>query len=167
MFKFGWSVSDVGWSLFAVGASVTLVNALLVGPAIESLGEKGAVYTGYTAMSIGFLVFAFADESWMMFAGILPFALIGLAQPALRGMMANRVPANAQGELQGATSSLMSLTMILSPVLMTELFHGFSEADAPIVFPGAPFLAAALLILLAMVLFWRATRLPSASVPAA
>jgi elongation factor P hydroxylase len=42
-------------------------------------------------------------------------------------MMANLVPANAQGELHGATASVMSLTMIISPVFMTELFYGFSR----------------------------------------
>ena len=158
MHKFAWSVSDVGFSLFVVGATTMFVNALLVGPAILRLGEKGAVYVGYSAMSLGFFVFAFASESWMMIAGIFPFALVGLAQPAIRGMMANRVPADAQGELQGATASVMSLTMIISPVIMTELFRGFSREGAVVEFPGAPFLAASLLVLVALGLFTRAAR---------
>lgn len=156
MHKFGWSVSDVGWSLFVVGATILFVNALLVGPAIKRLGEKGAVVVGFLGMTVGFLIFALASESWMMFVGIFPFALIGIAQPALRSMMSNRIPADAQGELQGATASLMSMTMIVSPIIMTELFRGYSRAGAPIVFPGAPFLAAAFLALLALVLFGRA-----------
>ena len=157
MHKFDWSVEDVGWSLFAVGFSIMIVNAMLVRPVIAWIGERGAVYLGFSAMTFGFFVFAFASESWMMYAGIFPFALIGVAQPALRGMMANRVPDDAQGELQGATSSLMSLTMIFSPLLMTGLFHEYSREAAPVVFPGAPFLAAALLSILSMVLFALAT----------
>lgn len=153
MHKFDWSVSDVGWSLFAVGASIMFVNAVLVAPTIERLGERGAVFLGFGAMASGFLVFAVATESWMMYAGIVVFALVGVASPALRGMMANRIPADAQGELQGATSSVMSLTMVASPVLMTQLFYGFSREGAAIEFPGAPFLAASLLALLAMALF--------------
>lgn len=94
----------------------------------------------------------------MLFVGIVPFALVGVAQPALRGMMANRVPSDAQGELQGATSSLMSLTMIISPIIMTGLFYRFSREGAPIDFPGAPFLAAALLAFVAMGIFAVATR---------
>jgi DHA1 family tetracycline resistance protein-like MFS transporter len=158
MHKFAWSVSDVGWSLFVVGATIMFVNAVLVGPAIARFGEKGAVFVGFSAMSLGFLVFAFASQSWMMIAGIFPFALVGIAQPAIRGMMANLVPADAQGELQGATSSVMSLTMIGSPVFMTQLFYGFSREGASIDFPGAPFLAAALLVLVAVGLFARAAR---------
>jgi DHA1 family tetracycline resistance protein-like MFS transporter len=158
MHKFGWSVSEVGWSLFVVGATIMFVNAMLVGPAIARLGDKGAVYVGWGGMALGFSIFAFASEGWMVIAGIFPFALVGIAQPAMRGMMANLVPADAQGELQGAMSSVMSLTMIVSPVFMTELFYAFSREGAPIDFPGAPFLAASLLILVAAGLFTRAIR---------
>lgn len=158
MHKFEWTSWDVGWSLFAVGASIMFVNAVLVGPTIQRLGERGAVFLGFLGMSIGFFVFAFATEGWMLFVGIVPFALVGVAQPALRGMMANRVPSDAQGELQGATSSLMSLTMIMSPIIMTGLFYRFSREGAPIDFPGAPFLAAALLAFVAMGIFAVATR---------
>lgn len=165
MHKFDWSVSDVGWSLFVVGATIMFVNAVLVGPTIERLGEKGAVFLGFGAMSVGFAIFAFATESWMMFLGIFPFALVGVASPALRGMMANRVPTDAQGELQGATSSLMSLVMIGSPLLMTHLFHRYSREGAAIDFPGAPFLAASLLALLAVVLFALASRSPDPHQP--
>ena len=93
-----------------------------------------------------------------MIAGIFPFALVGVAQPAIRGMMANRVPSDTQGELQGATASVMSLTMIVSPVFMTELFRGFSREGALVEFPGAPFLAASMLVLVALRLFARAAR---------
>lgn len=158
MHKFGWSTSTVGASLFVVGATILFVNALLVGPVIERLGEVKAVILGFSAMALGFVIFAFATSGWMVFAGIFPFALVGLAQPALRGMMANRVPPDAQGELQGATASLMSATMIVSPLIMTGLFREFSREGAPIDFPGAPFLAAALLALLALLLFGLASK---------
>ena len=161
MHKFGWSTSMVGASLFVVGATIMFVNAALVGPVIQRLGEIRAVVIGLSAMAVGFLVFACATESWMIFAGIFPFSLVGLALPAMRGMMANRVPSDAQGELQGATASLMSLTMIVSPILMTQLFHRFSREGARIDFPGAPFLAAALLALIALGLFARGARAPA------
>ena len=93
-----------------------------------------------------------------MFAAIFPFSLIGIAQPALRSMMANRVPEDAQGELQGAVGSLMSLTMIVSPLIMTQLFGYFSSDAAALYFPGASFFAAGLLGLFAIALFLRAAR---------
>lgn len=164
MHKFDWSTSMVGASLFVVGATIMFVNALLVGPVIERWGEVRAVVIGFSGMALGFLIFAFASEGWMVFAGIFPFALIGVSQPAIRGMMANRVPADAQGELQGAAASLMSFTMIFSPLIMTELFHEFTRNDALLYFPGAPFLAAALLALVALGLFLPAARAPETAV---
>jgi DHA1 family tetracycline resistance protein-like MFS transporter len=74
-----------------------------------------------------------------------PFALGGLGMPALRGIMANAVPDNMQGELQGAMTSIMSLTMIFGPLVMSWLFNVFTSADAPIYFPGAAHFAAGLL----------------------
>jgi MFS transporter, DHA1 family, tetracycline resistance protein len=162
MHKFDWSTSMVGASLFTVGATVMFVNAVLVGPVIEKWGEVRAVIIGFSSMAFGFLVFGIATEGWMVFAGIVPFALIGVAQPAIRGMMANRIPADAQGELQGAAASLMSLTMIFSPIIMTELFHEFSRDDATLYFPGAPFLVASLLAIVALGLFIRASRFTAA-----
>lgn len=156
--KFDWGTSELGWSLFAVGASIMVVNATLVGPTIARLGSRGSVHLGFTGMAAGFAIFAFSTEPWMLYAGMVPFALVGVAQPAMRSMLANRVPPDAQGELQGAVSSLMSLTMIGSPPLMTGLFYQFSRPDAPIEFPGAPFLAAAILAMIALAIFVAATR---------
>ncbi|MFK7896828.1 MAG: TCR/Tet family MFS transporter [Myxococcota bacterium] len=158
MHRFDWSSADVGWSLFAVGAAIMFVNIALVKPALNRLGERGAVWVGFLGMALGFAIFAFATSGWMMFLGILPFGLVGVAQPAIRGMMANRVPGDSQGELQGAISSVMSLTMIVSPIVMTELFYRFSAEGARLYFPGAPFLAASFLLLLALLLFAFASR---------
>jgi DHA1 family tetracycline resistance protein-like MFS transporter len=53
------------------------------------------------------------------------------------------VPDNAQGELQGALSSLTSLSAILAPVLLTSAFARYSAPDAEPYLPGAAFLIGA------------------------
>jgi DHA1 family tetracycline resistance protein-like MFS transporter len=80
--------------------------------------------------------------------------------PALRSILSNRVGPDSQGELQGAMSSLMSLTAIVAPVFLTQLFRYFTSAQAPFYFPGAPFFTAAILtigsaVIVATVLFTR------------
>ncbi len=67
--------------------------------------------------------------------------------------MANRVPDNQQGELQGLMASLSAIVAILSPLALTQLFGFFTAENAPVFFPGAPFLAASALMLLAMIPF--------------
>jgi MFS transporter, DHA1 family, tetracycline resistance protein len=68
------------------------------------------------------------------------------------------VPETEQGELQGALTSLNSLISVVAPVVMTQLFGIFTAAHAPVYFPGAPFLAAALFEGLGLVWFVVASR---------
>lgn len=92
---------------------------------------------------------------------IYPFlalgALQGFISPAMQGIMSIQVSDSEQGELQGGLGSMSSLTSIISPPFMTLLFAAFTGSTAPVYFPGAPWLAAAVLSLLSFVLFLRAT----------
>ena len=87
-----------------------------------------------------------------MFAFLIPYCLGGLAGPALQGYMSNHVPANEQGELQGALTRLISVTSIVGPVLMNGLFPYFTSKETPYYFPGAPFILASIMILVSIFL---------------
>ena len=65
---------------------------------------------------------------------------------------------DAQGELQGAVAGLYSLSAILGPPLMSQLFGRFSAEDAPLHMPGAAFFTASLLALVCVTVYWSATR---------
>lgn len=153
--KFNWSAKEIGYSLGFVGIMIALVQGGLIRVVIPRVGEFRAVYMGLTLMAIGFAGFAFSNVGWLMYVFILPFSMGGLAMPAMRSIMSNQVPENVQGELQGALTSLVSLTAIVSPIIMTQLFGYFSRDDALIYFPGAPFLIAALLVITAVAGFNR------------
>jgi DHA1 family tetracycline resistance protein-like MFS transporter len=150
MEKFGWNEAWVGYSLGFVGLMIAIVQGGLIRIVIPKLGQKRSVYFGLTLYTIGYVCFAFATQGWMMFAFIVPFALGGFAGPALQGIISSQVPNNEQGELQGALTSLISVTSIFGPLLMTYLFSYFTATDAPIIFPGAPFLMGGLLTLIAL-----------------
>lgn len=100
---------------------------------------------------VGFVLFAYATQGWMMYAFMIPFGLGGIAGPALQSIISNQVPANAQGELQGGLTSLMSLTSIIGPLVMTNLFAYFTQEHAPVHFPGAPFLLGAVLTFMSLI----------------
>ena len=145
MLKFGWTERDVGFSMGVVGLSIAIVQGLVIRAVIPRIGDRGAIFVGLLLMASGYLGFSLATEGWMMLAFIIPFSLGGLAMPALRSVLSDRVAADAQGELQGAMSSLMSLTAIVAPVFLTQLFGYFTSDAAPFYFPGASFFAAAVL----------------------
>ncbi|MCP9292697.1 TCR/Tet family MFS transporter [Gracilimonas sediminicola] len=150
MEKFSWSEMTVGLSLGVVGLSVVAVQGGLIKVAIPKLGNNRTVYFGLMMYVLGFLGFAFANEGWMMFAVIVPFCVGGLATPALQGIISNEVPQNAQGELQGALTSLISFSAIFGPPMMTNLFGYFTSDIAPFYFPGAPFFLGAVLVIAAI-----------------
>lgn len=150
MERFGWNEAMVGYSLGVVGLLVAVVQGGLIRIVIPKIGQKRSVYAGLILYGVGFLLFAFASQSWMMFAFLVPYCLGGIAGPALQGIISSQVPPNEQGELQGALTSLMSVTSIIGPPMMTNLFAWFTGSRAPFYFPGAPFLAGAILTVLSV-----------------
>ncbi|MBD3615721.1 MAG: TCR/Tet family MFS transporter [Gracilimonas sp.] len=151
MEKFGWTEMTVGLSLGLVGLSVVGVQGGLIKWIIPKIGNNKTVYFGLLMYVLGFFGFAFAPEGWMMMAIILPFCIGGLATPALQGIISTEVSDNAQGELQGALTSLVSFSAIFGPPIMTNLFGFFTSNLAPVCFPGAPFFLASILVLAAII----------------
>jgi DHA1 family tetracycline resistance protein-like MFS transporter len=84
----------------------------------------------------------------MMFAFTIVYCLGGIAGPALQGIISTQVPANEQGELQGALTSLISVTTIIGPLIMTSTFFYFAERGTSHYMPGAPMLLGAFLTLI-------------------
>lgn len=146
--KYKWNAAMVGYSLAFVGLMVAFVQGWLIRFIIPKLGQERSVYVGLTLYAIGFLLFGIATQGWMMFAFLIPYCLGGIAGPSLQGIMSGQVPANQQGELQGALTSLISLTSIVGPLLMTSLFYYFSEPSADIYFPGAAMIAGSILTIM-------------------
>lgn len=140
--RFQWSTAEVGLALAAVGLSSAVVSGTLVGPVVRRFGELQAATAGLVLSAVSFFGYAFASADWMIFACIAVGAFMGLVMPALRGLLSRTLPAEQQGELQGALSSLMGLTAIIAPVLMTQTFSIFSAPDARLAFPGASFFLA-------------------------
>ncbi len=155
---FSWSERQIGLSLAAVGLAMAIVQGGLIGPIIERVGEKRAALFGLAAGGVGFLGFASASSGWMIYVWIVPFAFIGIAMPAIRGIMSRQVADDAQGELQGAIASVTAAVWIFSPLIMTQMFSYFSGPVAPVYFPGAPFLAASVLMILALLASRRALK---------
>lgn len=153
--KFQWSERMIGYSLGFVGLMVAIVQGGLIRAIIPRLGNERSVYIGLLLYGAGYLLYGFATASWMMFAFTVVYSLGGIAGPALQGIISSAVPANEQGELQGALTSLMSATSIIGPPLMTNLFSYFTSPKAPVHFSGAPFLMGAVLVLLSSFLAYR------------
>lgn len=151
MGEFNWTESEVGYSLGFVGILVALVQTLAIRAAHRTIGQVVSVYVGLSCYLVGLGIFAFAGQGYMMYVGLIPYCLSGLAGPSMQGIVSAKVPPNSQGELQGGLTSMMSITAIFGPPLMTGLYYRFAAPAAPIHFPGAAFLMGCLFTLFSLI----------------
>jgi MFS transporter, DHA1 family, tetracycline resistance protein len=157
-YRFQWTPKTIGISLAVVGALVALVQAGLIRIITPKIGNERCIYIGLLLYAIGMFLFAMATQSWMMFVFLIPYCLGGIAGPSLQATISGHVPPNTQGELQGSLTSLMSLTSIIGPLLMTNLFSFFTSVKAPVHFPGAPFALGGLLMLASSIIAFKSLR---------
>lgn len=170
MLRFGWDERGVGLSLAAAGVMMIVVQGWLTRSAVPALGERRAALLGLGAGGIGLLGYALATKGWMMFAWMAVGSLGGFAYPSINALMSGMVDPTEQGALQGGISSLQGLSAIIGPLVMTQLFSRFTAPDAPLHFPGAAFLFAALLAATSFLVARRvlpARTTPSPEAPAA
>jgi DHA1 family tetracycline resistance protein-like MFS transporter len=76
----------------------------------------------------------------------------GICGPSLQAVISKHVGPTQQGELQGALTSLMSLTTIIGPLMMNSTFAYFTSDKAPFYFPGIHFLIGAACMLMSVVI---------------
>ncbi len=144
--KFGWDSKMIGLSLAVVGLAFAIVQGVLIRMIIPRLGNQRSVYVGLAFSTLGFILYALANQTWMMFAFTAVYCLGGIAGPALQGIISTTVPRNEQGELQGALTSLMSATSIVGPLFMMNTFAYFTDTHTPVYLPEAPMILGAVLM---------------------
>lgn len=153
--RFQWNEKMIGISLGVVGLLVGAVQGGLVRVINPKIGNEKSVYLGLFLYAVGMVLFGVATHTWMMFLCVVPYSLGGICGPALQAIISGQVPANRQGELQGALTSLMSATSIVGPPLMTNTFSFFTGPAAPTYLPGAPFFLASVFMLVSAWLAYR------------
>ncbi len=150
--RFGWTPFQVGISLAVFGIGLVIVQGFLIRRIIPVIGEWKALIIGLTVGIVADFLIGFSWEGWMIYA-IIPLTSISfLTTPSLQGIMSRATPDDAQGELQGVLTSAGAVATIIGPLLFTFLFSWFSATGAKIYFPGAPFIAAGLLDIFALVM---------------
>ncbi len=156
--RFGWDARMVGLSLASFGISIAIAQGLLIKRLLAWLGTRGTVLFAFTMSALTFLVLAFLENGLIALL-ITPLTALGVvATPALQAMGSQRVGDDQQGELQGAITSVQAVAVILSPLLMTQIFAYFTRHEE-VYMPGAPFLLSLALMIVCVVLFQSRRRL--------
>lgn len=162
-YRYGWGEREIGVSLGVFGVGGAIVMALVLPRVLPRLGEWKTAALGLAFTTLAAFGYAAAWQSWMVYAVIVATCLEALADPPLRSLAAAKVPPSAQGELQGALTSIMSIVSIAAPLLYSSIFAWFTGPSAPIVFGGAPYLLGGIFLALALIVFVTRVRRPAAA----
>jgi MFS transporter, DHA1 family, tetracycline resistance protein len=158
LYRYGWDQSTVGLTMAGVGIASIVVQGAVIGPVTKRIGERFALVIGLGFGVAGFLVFAVARTGVEFWLAIPLLALWGLEAPASLALMSRYVGADEQGRLQGANSSIAGIANMLGPGLFTQTFAFAIAPERTWHFPGAPFLIAAVLVVLAAAAAWTVIR---------
>ena len=151
-YRYGWDAKTVGLTLAMVGICAMAVQGLGIGPIVKRFGERRALLLGLGCGAVGFLIFGAAPSGTLFWLGIPVMAFWGVSGAAIQALMTRLVKPDQQGQLQGATNSVQSLSQLVGPFPFTLTFAYFIGAQAPLKLPGAPFLLASALLTLALVI---------------
>jgi len=151
--QFDWGPLTIGATVALFGILLALIQGLLVGKVIDRFGAvPTAVYSLFFAIP-SYLIIGFASSTEFAILGLVVGTITGLTFPAMQSLMTTRIAEDAQGELQGAIASIVSLTAILGPPAMTGVFGAYSD-NVGLLFPGAPYMLATALMVAAVFTLW-------------
>jgi MFS transporter, DHA1 family, tetracycline resistance protein len=157
-YRYGWGTATVGLTLALVGVFSMVVQGAGVGPIVKRIGERRALLLGLASGALGFLIYGAAPTGELFWLGIPVMSLWGIAGAAIQALTTQMVTPEQQGQLQGATNSVQSVSQLVGPFLFTLTFAWFISDHAPLKLPGAPFLLASALLMLSLLIAWRTMR---------
>ena len=151
-YRYGWGEVAVGLTLAGVGIFAMIVQGGLVSRVVPKIGERRALAVGLFFGALGFFIYGLAPTGLIFLAAIPVMSLWGFAMPSAQSIMTRHVSVSEQGQLQGANASLQSIAGIFAPALFSLTFAATLRS-----LPGAAFIMAGAMLLVAMAIGWRVT----------
>jgi DHA1 family tetracycline resistance protein-like MFS transporter len=150
--RYSWGINAVSLCLTGFGVSSAIVQLGLSGRLVRIFGEPRVILGGLTCGVFGLLVFGLAPTGLVFVVGIPIMTLWGVAGPAVQSLMTRLVSSSEQGRLQGANTSLGSLSGVFAPLLFGGLYSAITRTATPSggsVLLGSPFLLASAIVMIA------------------
>jgi DHA1 family tetracycline resistance protein-like MFS transporter len=150
--RYGWNAMDVGLQLAGLGLCGAIIQGGLLGYLTRRFTELQLLRTSLCLGAVGFCVCALAPMGWVFCCAAPLLAAWNAGGAVQQSLMSRHVGEDRQGQLQGAQSSVWGLAGVLAPSVFAATFaHNVKLAPAAGV-PGAPFLLAGGLLVIAMLL---------------
>lgn len=129
--RFGWGITQVGYTLALIGFIGALVQGGAVGPVVKRFGEQKTFVAGLLMAMFGLGLAALAYD-WQLFVVALIPAAIGaaLSNPTLISMISHTSDPAEQGRVQGVSGAMESLGRTIGPVWGNGVLSAVGEGSA-------------------------------------
>jgi len=146
--RFGVDETSIGYVFLYVGALSLVMRTLVLGPAIDRLGETGVMRLGTVTLMLGLALYPLPGNLWIL-ALIIPLVPIGTALlfPATTALMSRLSAREELGLTMGVAQTFAGVSRVIAPMVATSAFQRFG--------PPTPFYIAGGIVALAGVLAFR------------
>jgi multidrug resistance protein len=152
--RFGYTTATIGYLFAFIGATLALVQGLLVGRAVKRLGEARLIPMAISVIGLGIGLVPFADSVPALLGAVGTLAVgMGFNGPALSSMVSRLTHADDQGGMLGLASSLASLGRVVGPAWGGFLFDNLGMTT--------PYLSAAAIMFAAVAVAVASLRSPA------
>ena len=151
--KFGWSAKMIGLTLAAFGIVMAITQGVLTGPVVKALGQWNTALLGLVVAVIGAIGYGWAPSLGFILLFLIIHGGEGFVHPMLTAIISQEVPDDAQGELQGGLSSIMSIAMLLGTLFFSQIFGYFMSGNAGFISPNVAMYVSAVISVGSLLLF--------------
>jgi DHA1 family tetracycline resistance protein-like MFS transporter len=156
--KFGWSEAMVGTTLAIFGLIAGGFQGFLTGPAAKRFGEWRVACFGLVCATAVLTGYGFVAGLGAVVALMILHGPEGFVHPLMTSMLTQKVPEDAQGELQGGISAVTNVAMLFGTVFFAWTFGYFMAEGRAWQSPDVAFWIAAGCVAVTTVLFAIVTR---------
>ncbi|GAB4117105.1 MAG: tetracycline resistance MFS efflux pump [Wenzhouxiangellaceae bacterium] len=151
--KFLWTEAEIGLSIAYYGVIAFLAQAVVAQLILPRMHMRTVIWLALLVEVLALLGIGLAGAGWFVYLMVTTALISTMQDPGIRQAVSARVPDDAQGELQGGLSALTSVAMIMAPLIYNGTFSLTAGEDALFYLPGSPFIVAAAISGMAVVLY--------------
>lgn len=158
--RLGVTERTIGYFIMYVGGMGVVVRSLLLGRAVDRLGEARLSRVGLVLLAAGLVCTGLAQHAVLIFVGftLMPLGTAFLF-PCVTGLLSRVVPSNERGLYMGVQHTFGGVSRVAFPIAAGFLMDRFGV--------GVPFWLSGLLVLAALPLVWALTEIVPVETPAA
>jgi MFS family permease len=124
----GYTVAQNYYFFAGFAVSSVLLQAFVVGPVSDRLGDRRTSNIGLMFALASFLVVPFVHSFWTAELMIIPFAAgMALARPCLTSLITDATPQDQRGVILGTGSALDNLSGVIMPPISTGLLGRYGS----------------------------------------